>query len=71
MVPIRQNPKALAMQMISNNPNIANDPNAKEIINVIQSGDNKRGVEIATNICNTYGITPQQAMLQAKNFFNI
>ena len=65
------NLKNMAMNMIAQNPNVANNPNAQEFINVIQSGDNQRGSQIAKNLCDTYGITPEQATQQAKRFFNI
>ena len=41
------------------------------MIQAIQIGDDKRGEEIAKNLCNAYGITPQQAVQDAKRFFNI
>lgn len=65
------NPRDLAMNMIRNNPNVANNPNAQEFINVIQSGDTAKGQQIAQNLCNTYGVTPEEAMQQAKQFFKL
>lgn len=65
------NIKDVAMNMIRNNPNVANNPNAQEFINVIQNGDSEKGKQIAQNLCNTYGVTPDQAMQQAKRFFNL
>ena len=65
------NIKDVAMNMIRNNPNVANNPNAQEFINVIQNGDSEKGKQIAQNLCNTYGVTPDQAMTQAKRFFNL
>lgn len=67
MVDFRQ----FALNMIRQNPQIANNPQAQEMINVIQSGDETRGKEIATNLCNTYGVTQQQAINDAKKFFRI
>lgn len=37
-----------AMTLLSRNPQIANNPTAKNMIEVIQSNDSKRGQEIAT-----------------------
>ena len=62
-------PRSVALNLISRNPNLANNPQAQSFINVIQSGDSKKGEEIARNLCNTYGVTPEQAVQQAKNFF--
>lgn len=61
----------LAMTMISNNPQIANNPQAKSMIEVIQSGDAERGQQIAENLCNTYGVSKEDAVKQAKSFFKI
>ena len=55
----------LAMAMISNNPQ------AKSMIEVIQSGDAERGRQIAENLCNTYGVSKEDAVKQAKSFFKI
>lgn len=57
--------------MAMNNPAIKNNPQASNYLNVIQSGDSARGEEIARNICNSYGVTPEEAMKQAKSFFNL
>lgn len=61
----------LAMTMINNNPQIANNPQAKSMIEVIQSGDAERGRQIAENLCNTYGVSKEDAVKQAKSFFKI
>ena len=64
------NLQAMAMSMIQQNSNIMNNPNAQELIKVIQSGDAVKGQQIARNLCDTYGVTPEQALNQAKQFFN-
>lgn len=58
-----------ALDMIQNNPALQNNPNAREMINVICSGDAERGQQIARNICDTYGIKPEDAIAQARSFF--
>lgn len=65
------NMRDFALNLIGRNPQIANNPNAKELLNVIQNGNQAKGMQIAQNLCNTYGVTPEQAVNQAKNFFNI
>lgn len=62
-------PRPIALNLISRNPAVANNPQAQNLISVIQNGDSKKGEEIARNLCNTYGVTPEQALTQAKNFF--
>lgn len=61
--------RSMALSLISRNPEIASNPQAQNLIGVIQNGDSKKGEEIARNLCNTYGVTPEQAFTQAKNFF--
>lgn len=61
----------LAMNIIQSNPQIASNPNAQNLLNVIQSGDQKKGEEIANNLCKTYGVSREDAVQKAKQFFNI
>ncbi len=48
--------RSMAISLISKNPSIANNPQAQNLISVIQNGDSKKGEEIARNLCNTYGV---------------
>ena len=57
--------------IIASNPAIANNPQAQNYINVIQSGDANRGQQIADNICKTYGVSRDEALNQAMQFFGI
>lgn len=61
----------MAMNLISQNPNIANNPQAQNLIQVIQNGNSEEGQKIAQNLCQTYGISPEDAIKQAKQFFHI
>lgn len=63
------NPMQFALNMIQRNPQIANNPRAQDMIKVIQSGDSARGQQLAENLCQTYGVTKEQAMNQAMQFF--
>lgn len=60
-----------ALNMLANNPKIANNPQAQNYISVIRSGDAAKGAEIANNICNSFGVTPEEGVARAKNFFHI
>lgn len=64
-------PAKFAMQMIQNNPQIANNPMARQYLEVIQNGDSVKGQEVANNILKTYGLTKDQALSQAMQFFGI
>ena len=63
--------KDFALNMINGNPQIANNPNAKEFLNVIRNNDDVRGKQIAQNLCDSYGLTTDQAVQQAKRFFGL
>lgn len=64
-------PRQFALSLISQNPTVASNPQAQEYLKVIQNGDSAKGEEIARNLCNTYGINPEDALRQAKSFFHI
>lgn len=61
----------MAMNLISQNPNIANNPQAQNLIQVIQNGNAEEGQKIAQNLCQTYGVSPEDAIKRAKQFFHI
>lgn len=63
------NPNALLERLIASNPGIANNPQAQVYLNAIRSGDNQKMKEIAMNICNSYGVTPEQAQNDTMRFF--
>lgn len=52
-------------------PSMANNQNARAMIKAVQSGDAEAGQRIARNLCESYGVTPEQAVQQAKGFFHI
>ena len=60
-----------ALNLIQQNPALQNNPNAKEMIEVIRSGDTAKGEQIASNLCKTYGVDKNRAVQQARSFFNI
>ena len=57
--------------LIRSNPQIANNPRAQDMLNVIRNNDSVRGEEIAKNLCDSYGVTPEQAVQQARSYFKI
>lgn len=65
------NLQAFAMNLLKKSPNIANNPQAQNFIDVIQRGDKDKGEEIANNLLQTYGVDREEAIKQAKNFFLI
>lgn len=60
-----------ALNMINRNPNIANDPRKREFIDILKNRDAQRGQAMAQNLCNTYGVSQEEAAARARQFFNI
>lgn len=59
-----------AQKMIQSNQNkIPNTPWAQAAVNAIMNGDANAGQQIAQNLCNSNGVTREQALNQAANFF--
>lgn len=65
------NPMQFAMNMLQSNPQVMNNPQAQGLMQVIQSGDAAKGQQMAENLCKTYGVTPDQALEEARKFFHI
>lgn len=62
----------LARKMIqANQGNIPNTPWAQAAVNAIMNGDDKMGMQIADNLCQSYGMTRQQAVQQAIQTLNL
>lgn len=64
----------LAMNMMqqgmNRDPRVANNPMASEFMDILKSGDQSRGEQLAQNICKSYGISKEQALKQARSFFH-
>ena len=60
-----------ALRQLEGRPEIANNPLAREWLEVIKSGDAQRGEEIARNLCDNSGVTVQQAMEEARKYFRL
>lgn len=63
--------RSFALNLLSQNPNIRSNPQMQDMLQVIQSGDSVRGQQIAENLCNTYGISKEDAISNARNFFHL
>lgn len=73
-MPGPMNMNTIINALIQRNPQIANNPQAQEILNVIRTGDAQRGQQIAENLCRNNGITKEQgyqsAAQWAQNIFS-
>lgn len=61
----------LAPGLLGHMPRVADNPNAQSMVDVIRGGDSKRGEQIARNLCDTYGIEPEDAVRRAQQFLHI
>lgn len=57
------------VERLTSDPAMSKNPIAQGLLEAIKSGDQKKGEEIANNLCKTYGVTPQEACQQAMRFF--
>lgn len=62
-------PRQMIQQALQRNPNVANNPQAQEALRVIMSGDAQRGQELARNYCQSFGVTPEEGVQQAQQYF--
>ena len=65
------NPMQFVQNVVRNNPQLQTNPQAQQMLNVIMSGDSVRGQQIAQNLCKSMGITPEDALANAKRCFNM
>lgn len=63
-------PMQFLQSQLRNNPNIANNPQAQNYIQILQSGNAQAGQQIAENLLKTYGMTKDQGMNQVRQFFH-
>lgn len=60
-----------ALSLIERNPNISNNPNTQAMIDVLKSGDNARGEQMANNLLQSMGMSREDALSQARGFFGL
>lgn len=60
-----------AMNQLQRNPQVACNPQAQALMNAIQNGNSAQGEQVARNICQTMGVSEQEALNQAKRYFGI
>lgn len=62
-------PAMFAQQMLQMNPRFQQNPQVKEMLQAVSSGDMTKCEEIGRNMCNTLGIQPQDVISQGKSMF--
>lgn len=63
--------KTITNAILQRAPEIKSNSQAMGYLDVISSGDSKRGAEVADNLCKTYGMTREQMLSEAMKFFGI
>lgn len=67
------NIQQFAMQMLQRRmpANSRNNPMANNLIQIIQNGDQKSGEQMARNICQSMGVSIEDATQMARKFFSL
>jgi hypothetical protein len=63
------NPKKIMMNMLQQN--MGRNPMAQNMFSLMQNENNKGIEEMARNMCKSNGITPEQAIEQAKKYLGM
>lgn len=58
------------LYQLQQSPNIRSNPEAQEMLNVILTGDSKRGEEIANQILQKNGVSREEGVNRARSFFS-
>lgn len=59
----------MLIDIIANNPKVQQNPTAKGMLDVVMSGDASKGEQMALNICDSMGVSKDEALRKAKEFF--
>lgn len=62
---------AFAINLLQKNPDKANTPLGKQLMQILESRDYKAGEELGRNLCNSYGVDPSKAVPQGLKLFGI
>lgn len=65
------NLKQIAIEALKRRQDIANTPQGQQFLQILQSGDDAKGQQMAQNICQSYGMSEEDAVNKVRQFFNI
>lgn len=63
--------KQIAIEALKRRQDIANTPQGQQFLQILQSGDDAKGRQMAQNICQSYGMSEEDAVNKVRQFFNI
>lgn len=58
-----------AKTLLAQNPDKANTPLGKKLLQILESGDYAEGKKVANNLCESYGMSRQDFTQKAEKFF--
>lgn len=61
----------LIEQHARKNPQALQTPRGQSLVGILQSGNEQRGIEAANNILQSMGLSKEEGIAQAKQFFGI
>ncbi len=63
--------RQVAMNLIARNSNLANNPQAQQLVDIIRRNDSAAGEQMARDICSQAGVSYEEAQKQALKFFGL
>lgn len=58
-------------QRMQSDPRFAGNQMAQEFMDILKSGDATRGAQMADNICQSYGVSREDALKQSRQYFRM
>lgn len=60
-----------AVRALESRPDVAANPRARDMLEIIRNGDAERGETVANNLLGNYGMTKEQGIEAARRFFGL
>lgn len=60
-----------AVRALESRPDVAANPRARDMLEIIRNGDAERGETVANNLLSNYGMTKEQGIEAARRFFGL
>lgn len=60
-----------AKDLLAKNPDKANTPLGKQLLDILETKDYAKGEQLGNNICKTYNIDKEEALQNGRQFFGL
>lgn len=60
-----------AANMMKQNPRVANTPMGQQFVQILRSGDQNAGMQMADNLLQSAGVSREEGIRQARSMFGI